>query len=109
MDELEWIDQKDGSFLLVKATENSNPDYTSTIEKMTLLNRSFNLNDLIKEKSGLKKRDALAEVIASTAIFSFCVIAFKYAFDATWGQSFFVSWVIHIVRDALQAIAERVK
>lgn len=33
MDELEWIDQKDGSFLLVKATENSNPEYTSTIEQ----------------------------------------------------------------------------
>lgn len=34
MDELEWIDQKDGSFLLVKATENSNPEYTSTIEQI---------------------------------------------------------------------------
>jgi len=32
MDELEWIDQQDGSFLLVKATENSNPEHTSTIE-----------------------------------------------------------------------------
>ena len=34
MDEIEWIDQKDGSFLLVKATESSNSEYTSTIEEI---------------------------------------------------------------------------
>ncbi len=36
MDELEWIDQKDGSFLLVKATQNSNLENTSTIERINV-------------------------------------------------------------------------
>jgi hypothetical protein len=39
MDELEWIDQKDGSFLLVKATENSNSKYTSTIEQIDVTSK----------------------------------------------------------------------
>jgi len=75
-------------------------DLLTTLEKMEKIE---------KEKKKKELTELWAEAIAALIIFVIATVAFKFAFDATWWQSLFVSWVIHIIRDTLQTIAKRVK